>query len=100
MQPGSLVEVVCSCDGYAYVNGVSQQMAENISIGEILTISEITPGLDIDGKTQESVILSEKWHNIHPVLGLKCGFDKLHFREIQPPMEVSIQDIISQPENV
>jgi len=100
MQVGSLVEVIFPSDGYAHVDGVRQPLAQPISIGEILTISDIIPGLAIDGNTVETVILSEKWHKIHPIVGIRVGYQRGFFREIQRPMEINLESIISQSKNI
>src|SRR6478736_230194 len=100
MQVGSLVEVIYPSDGYAYLYGEPQPLAEPISVGEILIISDIIPGLAIDGNTVETVILSEKWHKIHPVIGIRVGYQRGFFREIQRPMEINLELIISQSQTI
>src|SRR6478752_3952900 len=100
MQVGSLVEVIFPSGGDAHVDGVRQPLAQPISIGEILTISDIIPGLAIDGNTVETVILSEKWHKIHPIVGIRVSYQRGFFREIQRPMEINLESIISQSKNI
>lgn len=97
MKIGSLVECI---DGYP---GAIVDNCYPIAKGDILTVRAI--GNDINKCPNGSIDVPIIFHeHINPVCRCGCGvemvYDARDFRELQPPMDISIESLISEPQTV
>lgn len=97
MQVGSLVECISAYMDYS--------VADPISKGEILTVKNMFENIEIiegiANKTGKILLeFYEKHTDYCKPIGTNYGYDSEDFVEIQPPMEVSIEEIISQKDKV
>lgn len=101
MKRGSLVECIKSVKGFALINGEYKRTARDVCKGEILTVSELMPVYDDTGPNGQMCLeFIEIERFIHPVCNVPCGYPPEFFREIQPPMEVTIEQIITQSADI
>lgn len=97
MQPGSLVECIQFCSGRLLINGEFKRAVRDIFKGETLTVIELVAQYNEMGATGKiGLEFVETGKYIHPYLNKPCGYPVDHFREIQPPINVSINGIIKQ----
>lgn len=101
MKRGSLVECIQSCKGLALINGDYKRAVRDVCKGEILTVNELIPQYNDMGPTDQMCLeFVEIERFIHPVCNVPCGYPIEYFREVQPPMEVTIEQIITQSADV
>lgn len=90
MKIGSLVECI-SHKSEGYPNHIG------LKVGDIYTVRDIVKCKC--GCISPPAIYLEEVINIESGLGQEYGYDIEDFREVQPPMSVSIEEIILQPIN-
>lgn len=89
MKPGSLVECIHKgpwkfiSDGGIYPNGPKYK--------EICTVENI-----IEDSEGVWLVLVE-YTDVNPFTGYRYDYEMALFREIQPPMDIEIESLISQP---
>lgn len=95
MKVGSLVEVVKSDGGIRKgYDGSIGQKCNPINVGEIYVVR------GIDEKTfpgHIGIYLEEKVGDIDPIVKKEFGYLSTIFRELQAPLEISIESLIEQP---
>lgn len=95
MKVGSIVEVVKSDSGVRRgYNGLIGQRCQPINVGEIFVVR------GIDDKTLPGhigIYLEEKLGEIDSIINKEYGYLSTIFRELQPPMQISIESLIEQP---
>lgn len=97
MQPGSLVECIKACPGTVLINGKYQKVSKDIMKGDILTILDLVPIYNELGPTNTmGLVFVEIEPYVHPQCMAPCCYPVDSFQEIQPPMDVSIDEIIKQ----
>lgn len=89
MQVGSLVICVQTTGGAVIVSGRTVQVSSPILKDEILTVDHIEEAYDHTGVKVLGLSFLEKPKTPHPLTGEVCLWRADHFREIQPPMDLS-----------
>jgi hypothetical protein len=91
MQPGSLVEAIEFVHGLYDVNGETVKLMPDIEKGTILMVELLEQTGELVG-----IIFCEISPSIHPTLHKPCLYNSIHFKEIQPPIEIKIEEFLTE----
>lgn len=96
MAPGSIVEVTKDLTGTCLVNGKEVKLLPALKKGDIFVIDELLPKNYAHYRFEDGITLVEVNHVMHPVVNQVVAYVAKFFRELLPPEEVDIEQLMDQ----
>ena len=96
MQKGSIVECIEKNNGLVLIKDKWEKVGFIIEVRTLLTIREIFTATD----GSKALRFDEISGFYHPILKKETGFNIRKFRELQPPMTIRLEELISEPQTI